>query len=505
MANLSDSLIRQSARYPNKTAFVLAHETTDEVSCDTALTVSQVNYGELLLAAEHWLTVFAINAEQVRVADKRIYNWSERIVAWLGANHSHIPALYIACTYTGRCLALLDLKWNRQTYEVVLSQINPFYLATTSTDINSVASTCFGSIDVAPESSLFLLGFTSGSSGQPKAFVRDQQSWLSTFELSEREFGKPNSVLAPGPLSHGLSFYAMAETLNAGGTFYSLSKFDSKQVWKLLADYSIDTLVVVPTMLQAMLGVADEYFRGHSLKRIVSAGAKLAPQLRAGISKLFPGVLISEYYGASELSFVSVAHSDEHAPADSVGRAFSGVEISIRDADDVPLSVGESGHICVQSTMLASNYYIDGAKQALPTIGGFTTVGDVGYLDADGYLYLLDRLDNMIICGGLNVFPSAVQERINTFSGVQDSIVVGLPDAYWGEIVCAIVQTHHSIPIDLHELQKHCASHLSTYEIPKRFFSIDIWPLTGSGKIARASLLKSILAGDTRSTMTELT
>jgi len=232
------------------------------------------------------------------------------------------------------------------------------------------------------------------------------------------------------------------------------------------------------------------------LERVVCAGAKLSKALHRTVSACFPKAQINEYYGASELSFVSVSHPDEQAPVESVGRAFAGVEILLRDEKGNCVAAGERGEIYVRSEMLAEGYLVQGELQPFTKIQNSVSVGDIGRLDQDGYLYLIDRRDNMIVTGGLNVYPSAVQEILDSHSVVQESVVFGLPDSYWGELVCAVIRFEANSTLDTNQLRQFSSRFLPVHQIPKRVYSIDVWPKTSSGKISRKRLIDQLLCLD---------
>ncbi len=321
----------------------------------------------------------------------------------------------------------------------------------------------------------FLIGFTSGSSGIPKAFVRTRQSWIESFRCAAQAFGScaDKTTLIPGPVSHGLSFFAVAESLDAGGTVYLQQRFNASYCLELMQTMTIDRLVVVPTMLTKIISEAngDKALRGP--RRIICAGDKLSPMLLNDVQTLWPDTIVSEYYGASELSFVSVRHDAKHLPMQppthSVGAAFEGVDITIvpmvetvidtestiPDSCDSATSdpvhgavvtAEDAGQIFIASDMLARGY-IDRDGQRIVPLHGVSragrfaaTVGDVGRLDEQGFLHLVDRASNMIISGGLNLYPAIVERAIERLDSVESCRVLGVADAMWGQRVVAVIK-----------------------------------------------------------------
>ena len=329
------------------------------------------------------------------------------------------------------------------------------------------------SLAPSPSPGCFLIVFTSGTTGVPKAIVRTHASWIASFAASAKELGTSSatSVLAPGPLAHGLTLYAAVETLAAGGTVRLLPRFDVDAC--LAALPSVDTLVAVPTICD-LIAAAAVGPMAH-LARVVTAGAKLSPALRARLATTFPAAEIIEYYGASELSFVTVAKGD--APPDSVGRAFAGVELAVRD--DV---------VWVKSEMLSLGYLNAPDAAGFRRDGAWATVGDRGVIDQHGYLRLLGREGDMIVTSGLNVYPTEVEALIERHPSVLAAAVFGIDDSRWGQIVAAAVVLQPGAPFDRDALISHCRAHLPSAKTPRRWFCVPALPMTASGKVARAQL-----------------
>lgn len=339
-----------------------------------------------------------------------------------------------------------------------------------------------------PDSPL-LIGFTSGSSGKPKAFIRSHQTWIESFQHSALELGTSaeDCVFAPGPLSHGLSLYAIIEALSCGATAVIQSKFNATEVVRAISKNDVSSLVVVPTMLDTILIDAAEH-SFPTLKRIVTAGAKLSPSLRARSARVFPNAEIIEYYGASELSFITVAKGSESVPSSSVGRAFSGVAIDVRDETGA-VGVGEVGTVWVKSKMVCSGYvgFTDGS--GLRQENGWATVGDLGYIDGEGYLYLAGREGSAITSAGYTVYPSAIENALLAHPRVSDVAVIGLSHERWGEVIAAAVVADSGQGLAETELADHCAALLEPYACPRVWRITDVLERTQSGKINRSALV----------------
>ncbi|MDG2321657.1 MAG: AMP-binding protein [Rhodospirillaceae bacterium] len=337
----------------------------------------------------------------------------------------------------------------------------------------------------------FLIGFTSGSSGTPKGFVRSHQTWVDSFRHSAIELGTHagDIVMAPGPLSHGLSLYAAIEAISAGASVIIQSEFDALSVLDAIAGHQATVLVVVPAMLDVLIGSADGKTY-PSIDRIVTAGAKLSPQLRANVKRTFSNADTIEYYGASELSFITVAKASELCPPGSVGRAFSGVEISLGDRQGGSVETGEVGTIWVKSSMISSGYVGPTDGSGFRTDRPWATVGDLGHFDNQGFLYLDGREGSVITSAGYTVYPSAIEAILREYSGVIDVAVIGLPDSRWGEVIAAAIVLKQKTPESEQRLADHCKCYLEPYACPRRWRFVKSLERTASGKTNQSSLAK---------------
>jgi acyl-CoA synthetase (AMP-forming)/AMP-acid ligase II len=441
--------------------------------------------------------------EQVRRAGAGVAAWRThggppRIALSLG-NRAELPALFFGIVAAGGIVGLLDPKWSAAQTTAALETLRPDLHLTTETASTWIAAQPAGwSIPAIDPKTPFLVGFTSGTTGRPKAFIRNQGSWLATLEASRVEFGigPDDVVLVPGPLVHGLGLYGAVEGLSAGATVRVQPKFDATNAAAQLAACGVTTLVLVPTMLVGILDAAERDGRHFpALRRVVCSGAKLAPAVHERLSALCPEAAILEYYGASELSFVSLRSSREGAPADSVGRPFHGVELSLRDEDGNPVERGRPGTVWVRSGMLSDGYLgtTDGAGYR--ERDGWGTVGDYGWIDGEGWLRLVGRAGDMVITGGLNVYPAEVEATLRAHPAVAEAVVFGLPDPYWGDALSAVVWWRGAARASLTDLRHWCQERLEAYKAPRRVFAAADMPLTGSGKIARADVRERAKAG----------
>jgi long-chain acyl-CoA synthetase len=348
----------------------------------------------------------------------------------------------------------------------------------------------------------FYVGFTSGSSGRPKAFVRSHRSWWESFERFTGlcPIDAEGTVLVPGPLSSSHFLFGALHALHVGATveLVTSSEYSPEHVANRLAQIQrFAGLYVVPTMLsqhaQGPPGASDPDY-------IFCAGARLELDVRERTGRRFATSRLVEYYGASELSFVAIQVDGDGTPPGSVGRVFPGVEVTIRDDEDRVIGPDEAGLIFARGPLLFLGYRgeppVSGAR-ALD--GGWLTVGDRGALDEDGFLSIAGRGSSLIITGGANVQPEEVEEIVAGHPGVAACVVVGLPDPMWGEVLCAVVVVRPGATIGRADLRSYVAGTLTRYKRPRRYVLAGSPLPTGrTGKVDRHAVRQLVLDGATQ-------
>ncbi|WP_052728646.1 AMP-binding protein [Domibacillus tundrae] len=331
---------------------------------------------------------------------------------------------------------------------------------------------------------LFYSGFTSGSSGTPKQFARNQFSWLKSFEAGLADFpltGQETAVIA-GPIHHSLFLYGTAFALFSGQPIVLMDKFLPQSVIEALNTTESFVFYAVPTMLEAI----DQQGGLASAGLVFLSGAGWTAERKQQWMNSYPKAPLYEFYGASELSFVSYMTPDDYKerPASS-GKPSTGVTIEIR-SDGKSLSANQIGTVFVKSPMLFSGYVEQGSYQLDVREDGFYTVGDAGYLDEEGYLYIVGREQFMIITGGVNVYPEEIERIIVKCPGVEMAAVTSIPDPRLGErIIC--FYTGQAAATVVRAFAKQA---LSVQKLPRRWIQLNELPLTSNGKIARKDLQK---------------
>jgi long-chain acyl-CoA synthetase len=353
---------------------------------------------------------------------------------------------------------------------------------------------------VSPEQP-FYVGFTSGSTGRPRGFVRSHRSWLRSVEISAPVLGirAGEHVLVPGPLDHSLFLYAAVHGLSLGATVHLQLRFAPHTALRALARLPASRLVVVPAMLAGLVHAAGATGARPlpGVRSVICSGAALHPTQLERAAALFPNAEFVDFYGASELSFVSARYPSAADPPDLIGRPFPGVEVSVRDARGSALPTGTLGRLWVRSDMLFDSYLEPpDAAGAVRDAGGWVTVGDLARLDAGGNLYLAGREATMLNCGGLNVYPEEIELVLLELPEVLEAAVVGLDDPDRGQVPCALVRLHAGREEGARRrLREHCHARLARGKRPRRWLLVSELPRTAGGKIARESLARALRDG----------
>lgn len=335
----------------------------------------------------------------------------------------------------------------------------------------------------------FYVGFTSGTTGGPKGFVRDHRSWVRSFEAC-RVFGvgADDEVAVPGDMAHSLFLFAALHALSEGAGVHLQSRFDASALAALLDELPISHLYVVPTMLSALLAASAR--RGTTarsrLRSLISSGAPWPDLKLREVNARFANAEVIDFYGSSEASFVSYRRVRAGDPPADLGRPFPGVELRVSDA---------VGPLWVRSDMLFSGYLDADATARVRDADGFVTTGDVVAIDAARRLRLIGRADAMLICGGVNVHPEEIERVLLDHPHVLEATVVGIPDPVWGQLPCAVLRVDGPGRTSCGTLRIHCRQRLAGPARPRRFLVVDVLPRTPNGKPDRRELTARVSDG----------
>jgi bile acid-coenzyme A ligase len=296
--------------------------------------------------------------------------------------------------------------------------------------------------------------------------------------------------LVPAPLYHTNGFRISHAALHRDELIVLMQRFDAALCAELIERHRVTTVTMAPVMLLRLARLPDIEQRDLSSLRSVLQGAGPCPPwlVRFWIELVGPERFFISY-GASERVGITFLRGDEWLEhPGSVGRGLK-TEVRILDDDGRELPAGEVGEIFLRQTDDAGGYVYLGAPPAKQTSDGFTSVGDLGWLDHDGYPYIADRRVDMIVSGGANVYPAEVEAALLEHPGVADCGVVGLPDEEWGSRVHAVVEpADPSAPPSDDDLRRHCRGRLAAYKVPKSFSLVDRLPRTDAGKLNHSAL-----------------
>jgi long-chain acyl-CoA synthetase len=346
-------------------------------------------------------------------------------------------------------------------------------------------------IEPRADDDLAALLYTGGTTGRAKGVMLSHGGlWESGRGLSlvAKSTGTTRSLL-PLPLSHAYGLVVAIGALHADRKPVSVVQrwFDPVGWLTLVAEHKLETSPVVPAMLQLLLAqpLADHDL--SSLRSFGSGGATLPPPVREEVEKVF-GVTVLEGYGLTEASAaVSAETVDEHRPG-SVGKPLPHAEVVILDPDGNAVPVGEQGEICVRGAGVMQGYWNAPELTARTVRDGWLHTGDVGRFDEDGFLYVVDRMKDLIIRGGFNVYPRDVEDVLLEHPAVRVAACVGRPDTERGEEVVAAVQLSPDQEATGAELVEFAKSRMATYKYPREVLVLEAVPLTSVGKINRKAV-----------------
>lgn len=346
--------------------------------------------------------------------------------------------------------------------------------------------------------------YTSGTTGRPKGVRGALSGGMAVtpdiMKLVAGGFANfvpiPGRTLLCGPFYHSAQWAFSFLPMINGSAVVMQHKYDSAGVLELIDRYECTNVHLVPTQMKRLLDLSDDVkaaFSGSSLAVAWHGAAPCPPAVKRGLIEWW-GPKITEYYGSTEGSIISVIPADEWmSKGGSVGRPLDSVEVIVVDDSGERVDQGREGTLYFRNKMGTDfTYHKDDEKtKAAHLEPGVFTTGDVGYLDADGYLWLSDRKIDMIISGGVNIYPAEIEGVIAAHPAVEDVAVIGVPDEEFGESVKAIVQVAEGRVAgdDLAgELIAHCRELLAGYKAPRSVDFVDIIPRTGTGKIQKAPL-----------------
>jgi acyl-CoA synthetase (AMP-forming)/AMP-acid ligase II len=352
---------------------------------------------------------------------------------------------------------------------------------------------------VDPGESAILL-YSSGTTGTPKGITHSRASIVGgvLFQATARKLQSHDVGLVAVPMfTNGGQSTSFVPYSMLGMTSVMMPAFDAKAVLDAISDHGVTTMFAVPTMTRELLNIYDGRDIS-SLREIMSAGAPMSDDLMKRLQSVLPDIEVTELYGLSEMNAGTVLTHDERDTHrfGSVGRSGIGVDLRLVDDAGDPVPTGKRGEILLRSTAQFSGYYgrPDLTAEAV-TSDGWLRTGDIGVLDADGFLFVIDRKKDMVITGGMNVYPKEVEDVLYRLPGVSECAVFGIPDDKWGEALCAVVVPSEGAILDDAAIVGHCRSNLAKFQVPKRIVFEPSIPKTATGKNDKQALRSPYWSG----------
>ena len=357
------------------------------------------------------------------------------------------------------------------------------------------------------EDSLAGLFYTGGTTGASKGvMLRHRQLMANTVHwLVTVQQGPEDPFLIMAPLFHAAGSVAVLGTVWVGGRQVILPAFDPAAALDAIAAEQIAITLGVPTMIAAL---ADEQLARPrevgTLRSLSHGGSPIATEVVRRAHAAFPRAELIHLYGATELAPLATALRYEETLLDgdlarSCGRAVAGVDVRVVDRDGHELPPGEIGEVVVRGPNVMAGYWNKPEETAAVLQAGSYRTGDLGFMDAEGYLFLVDRAKDMIISGGENVYSTEVEEVLYQHTAVLEAAVFGVPDVRWGEAVHAIVVARPGQEVDPTALIVFCRERIAGYKVPKRIdLRRDPLPKSGPGKVLKRELRAPFWTGHTR-------
>jgi fatty-acyl-CoA synthase len=344
--------------------------------------------------------------------------------------------------------------------------------------------------------------YTSGTTGKPKGAVRDAaKAGLPALVglLRRIPFRRSDRHLVAAPLYHATGSGFAAIHLGLGATVHIMEKFDAREFFATVDREKITTSALVPTMLRSLVELPAEErarFDVSSLRILVTTGSALGVELEQRLREVF-GDVTYDLYGSTEMAFVSVATpADKREAPGTIGRAVPGVDVVLLDEKRNPVADGQVGELFAKSTLTVEGYHENDSATRESRYGDYFSVGDLAVRDERGYLHLVGRKTDMVISGGMNIYPAEIEAVLVAHPSIREAAVVGVPDEKWGEALVAFVapKPGATIPPD-EELVEFCKQSLAGYKVPRRFETVSSLPRNPTGKVLKGELRSRLKAG----------
>ena len=351
---------------------------------------------------------------------------------------------------------------------------------------------------------ILALIYTSGTTGRPKGVALSHANVLENVHFLNywMPYREGAVYLHAAPMFHIIDFPLLFAAPAFGTYQVTIPKFSAQSFCEAVEREGVTHTVLVPTMINLLTQFPElEKYDLTSLERIAYGGSPMAPELIHRTRAVLPHVRLVQGYGLSETGFLTALLDNEHTPdkLTSCGRPCPGIDVRVVDQSGTEVSVGQPGELVARGANVMRGYWNNPEETTLAFRDGFFRTGDVGRQDADGYFYILDRLKDMIVTGGENVYSGEVEAVLYEHPAVREAAVFGIPDPQWGELVMACVVLKPGEVLSANDLMAYCRRSLANYKIPRRVEFLDTeLPKSGSGKILKKILRERLWAHQER-------
>ena len=351
----------------------------------------------------------------------------------------------------------------------------------------------------SPREATFCVPYTSGTTGEPKGVMLSHHCRSHLFGAMAHHFrclGPDDHHLCFAPLAHGGGYgFAMAAIFN-GGTLELLEAFDPDHVLARLGSGEVTSVFMVPTHIHQILALSPDQLaqrEGFRLNGVVVNAAPFAHALKQRAVEFFGDGIIHECYGCTEVGIAtSLAPELYRDKPGSVGPAIRGTEIVVRREDRRPADPDEIGDLWVKSPTLFNGYCRNEAATAEALDGEWLLTGDMGAMDSDGFVSIMDRRKDMVISGGINIYPREIEEVLLRHAGVAEAAVVGIPDEKWGERLAAVIVARTDRDVTVDEIVAYCREHLGGYKVPRQISFVDELVRNPAGKVMKRTIREQL-------------
>lgn len=347
---------------------------------------------------------------------------------------------------------------------------------------------------------------TSGTTGRPKAAVltHGQMGFVVTNHLCDLMPGtsqETDASIVVAPLSHGAGIHLLAQVARGVKTVLAQqARLDADEIWSLVARHRVTNLFTVPTIVKKLVeDPAVDRYDHSSLRYLIYAGAPMYREdQKLALGKL--GKVIVQYFGLGEVTGAITVfppqlhhlHDGPEARVGTCGFERTAMQVSIQDDRGQELAAGETGEICVCGPAVFAGYYHNPEANAQAFRNGWFRTGDLGHMDAQGFLYITGRATDMYISGGSNIYPREIEEKILAHPQVREVAVIGMPDSVWGEVGVAAVVLRAAGAVSADELHAWMKTRIAGYKVPRRIEFFDELPKSAYGKITKRLVREAV-------------